>query len=488
MTLSELRKGREIGKMMGIAHMEPMLPDLDAGLGDQVLALVEKSSSFSGSLNASLKASIGDVVRAMNCYYSNLIEGHDTHLADIERAMRNDYSKEPKKRDLQLEARAHIEVQSMIDRGEMPYPAMSVEGICWIHREFCIRLPDSLLEIEDHVTGTTVRMTPGEIRTRHVRVGAHFAPEPAALPALLNRFVQAYSSPMLSKTQRILAVGAGHHRLAWIHPFVDGNGRVMRLLSHALLKELGIGSELWSVSRGLARNVARSKELLQAADELKRGDLDGRGTLTEAGLAEFCRFFLGVCIDQIDFMKSLLKPTELMNRVEVWTDEEIRAKRLPKGSWRLLREAILIGEFPRARANELTGYQERQARTVLGELVTRGLLVSDTPKGPVRLGFPSVVIERWFPGLYQPRTAAVAEANKTASAPVGDDEKVKRAAELTSRAERRGWIIPDNFAKTIAVYANENDLAAMLEKVWQANTLEDLLAEHGIDLSRTTKR
>jgi hypothetical protein len=92
-----------------------------------------------------------------------------------------------------------------------------------------------------------------------------------------------------------------------------------------------------------------------------------------------------------------------------------RAKRLPKGSWRLLREAILIGEFPRARATELTGYQERQARTVLGELVARGLLVSDTPKGSVRLGFPSGVIECWFPGLYQSRTAAAAEANKTAS-------------------------------------------------------------------------
>ncbi|MEH2500261.1 Fic family protein [Bradyrhizobium sp. AZCC 1678] len=467
--------------MTSIAHMEPMLPDLDPGLSDQVLALVEKSSSFSGGLNASLKASVGDIVRAMNCYYSNLIEGHDTHLADIERAMKNDYSKEPKKRDLQLEAKAHIEVQGIIDRGEMPSPALSVEGICWIHREFCSRLPDSLLAIEDPVMKTTIRMTPGELRTRHVKVGEHLAPEPATLPALLARFVQAYSSPMLSKTQRILSVGAGHHRLAWIHPFMDGNGRVTRLLSHALLKELGIGSELWSVSRGLARNVGRYKELLQAADEPRRGDLDGRGTLTEAGLAEFCRFFLEVCIDQIDFMRFLLNPSELMNRVEVWADEEVRAKRLPKGSWRLLREAILIGEFPRARAVELTGYQDRQARTVLGELVAKRLLVSDTPKGPVRLGFPSTVIERWFPGLYQPRPSVVAEASKTpAPTAASDGEKAKLAEELSSRMARRGWAVPDNFAETITIYADESALAAMLEQVWRASTLKDLLDEHQI--------
>lgn len=54
---------------------------------------------------------LADLVRAMNCYCSNLIEGHDTHPIDIERAMRNDYSSDPKKRKLQLEAKAYIAVQ-----------------------------------------------------------------------------------------------------------------------------------------------------------------------------------------------------------------------------------------------------------------------------------------------------------------------------------------------------------------------------------------
>ena len=468
--------------MTGATHMEPMLPDIDAGLGDQVLDLVAKSGSFAGGLNLPLKTSIGDLVRAMNCYYSNLIEGHDTHLADIERAMKNDYSKEPKKRDLQLEAKAHIEVQRIIDRGEMPHPAVSVDGIRWIHREFCSRLPDSLLEMEDPVTKKTVRMVPGELRKYHVVVGRHAAPEPEALDELLARFVQAYSSPMLSKTQRIVSVGAGHHRLAWIHPFMDGNGRVTRLLSHALLRELGVGSELWSVSRGLARNVDRYKVLLEAADEPRHGDRDGRGNLTEAGLANFCRFFLDTCIDQVTFMQSLLNPAELMNRVEVWTEEEIRAKRISKGSWRLLREAILVGEFPRSRAAELTGYQDRQDRTVLSELIAKGVLASDTPKGPVRLGFPSTVIERWFPGLYQPRPA-IADVKEAAPPAIADDSgRAAMAKELGARVARRGWSAPDNFDETIAIYADEGALAAMLTDVWKADTLKELLDLHHIDL------
>lgn len=205
---------------------------------------------------------------------------------------------------------------------------------------------------------------------------------------------------MLSRVQRIVAVGASHHRLLWIHPFLDGNGRVTRLLSHAILRELGVGSELWSVSRGLAREVETYKALLMAADEPRRGDLDGRGNLTEAGLFRFCEFFLQSCLDQVKFMESLMEPRELLNRMEVWTEEEIRAKRLPKGSWPLLREAVLVGEFARTQADSLTGYQERQARTVLGILIDRGLLVSPTPRSKVRLGFPIDVVDRWLPRLY----------------------------------------------------------------------------------------
>ena len=99
-------------------------------------------------------------------------------------------------------------------------------------------------------------------------------------------------------------------------------------------------------------------------------------------------------------MDSLFEPQELLNRIEVWVSEEIGARRLPKGSWPLLREAVQAGELPRGRARVLTGYEERQARTVLGKLLARGLLVADSERGPVRLGFPIGVVERWFPRLY----------------------------------------------------------------------------------------
>ncbi len=101
--------------------MEPLLIGEDSRhrgeLTDLAVDLAAKSAGFRRSLPQGLLAALADLVRAMNCYYSNLIEGHDTHPVDIERALKNDYSTDPKKRDLQLEAKAHIAVQRWIDRG-----------------------------------------------------------------------------------------------------------------------------------------------------------------------------------------------------------------------------------------------------------------------------------------------------------------------------------------------------------------------------------
>ena len=171
-------------------------------------------------------------------------------------------------------------------------------------------------------------------------------------------------------------------------------------MSHAMLVRANVGNCLWSVSRGLARKSKKYKELLQAADLPREGDLDGRGARSEKHLVEFCKFFLSICIDQIEFMESLIQPTELLRRMKLYVDDEVEAGRLPNRSMSILREALLMGEVERGRASELTGYQERRARQVLSELLKCGLLVSQGPRAPVALAFPLNVVERWFPNLY----------------------------------------------------------------------------------------
>lgn len=383
--------------------MGPMVPEESSSrsLDDDVLALVAEANRLAGRVHPILLDSIGDLVRSMNCYYSNLIEGHDTHPRDIDRALANDFSTEPKKRDLQKEAVAHIYVQRLIDTGRDPdaWPA-SAAYASWLHEEFCSRLPPEMLFVVDEKTGARLEIVPGEWRKRDVQVGRHIPPPYEDLPSFMSHFDMAYGSSWLTRARQLQTVGAVHHRLLWIHPFLDGNGRVARLMSHALFKRLGVGTSLWSVARGLARDEARYKKLLAQADGPREGDLDGRGNLTQRGLIELCRFFLDRSVDQVRFMSGLLDPVTLISRIEIHIEEEVRAKRLHRGSFAVLREAVLCGEVERSKIPTLTGYEERGARNVTAALVDRGMLTAATHRAPLRLAFPVDVAERWFPNLY----------------------------------------------------------------------------------------
>jgi Fic family protein len=389
-----------------LALMEPLLLAEGSrhrpGLTDLALDLAQKSSGFRRSLPESLLASLADLVRAMNCYYSNLIEGHDMHPVDIERAMKNDYSKDARKRDLQLEAKAHIAVQKWIDGGGLTGCAVTSDGIREAHRRFCEELPDDLLWVEDPITKERVRVAPGELRTRDVRVGDHIAISPGAVPRFMKRFEEVYGA--VNKTESILGAAAAHHRLVWIHPFVDDNGRVSRLMSHAMLLNTLDTGGVWSVARGLARSVDAYKSHLAACDQTRRNDLDGRGNLSEEALAAFTDYFLRTGIDQVTFMEELLQPDRLRARILLWAEEEIRLGTLPPKSGNILEAVLYRGELPRADAAGAVGAGVRHARRIVSALVERGVLVADSARAPLRLVFPAALASRWMPGLFPEKT------------------------------------------------------------------------------------
>jgi Fic family protein len=385
-----------------ITAMEPLLIGETSRhrgkLTDFALELAQKAAGFRRSLPDSLLASLADLVRAMNCYYSNLIEGHDTHPIDIERALKNDYSKDAHKRDLQLEAKAHIAVQEWIDRGGLKGRAVTSDGIRETHRRFCELLPEDLLWVEDPEKKERVRVVAGELRKRDVVVGTHVAVSAGAVRRFLARFEEVYGA--LNKTDSILAAATGHHRLLWIHPFLDGNGRVARLMSHAMLLESLDTGAAWSVARGLARNVEAYKRHLVACDQPRRNDLDGRGQLSEEALAAFAEFFLGICIDQVNFMESLVQPDRLRTRIRMWAEEEIRLGKLPAKSENILEAVLYRGEVPRGEAAGVVNTGDRQARRIVSALLEHGVLASESPRAPLRLVFPAQLASRWMPGLF----------------------------------------------------------------------------------------
>jgi Fic family protein len=387
-------------------RIEPCwLEDHPAAISDEISALSMAGGRLGSRLHPRTAASLADLVRIMNSYYSNLIEGHNTRPRDIERALAADLDADEGRRNLQLEARAHVRVQKEIERryaaGALTEPA-SIEFLRWTHREFYKDAPEEMLRVQG--AGRTFIMTPGDFRNlpeHDVAVGRHQPPSSARVNDFMQHFEQRYRLAGKGAAQRIVAMAAAHHRLNFVHPFPDGNGRVSRLMSHAIGLAAGVGAHgLWSVSRGLARGLeSRSeyKRMMDHADAPRQGDLDGRGNLSLRALQEFVDWFLRVCLDQMTFMEKLFELDQLTERLHTLVERDLDVR--PE-AFRLLEHALLRGAFPRGEAARIMGVGERLARSALAQLINHGLLGSDSPKGPVSLRFPTSAAERLFPQLY----------------------------------------------------------------------------------------
>ena len=388
-----------------LRSMEPLLPKArEARLSELTCEVLKAAGRLTGQVHSRVVLDrLADLIREMNCYYSNLIEGHKTAPREIERALKRDFTGDKAQRDNQELSLAHIAVERIMEErlAAEPVDVYAPEFVCWLHREFYSRLPDRLHWAKT-TGGRPYRVEPGRLRNFMVDVGRHTPPHFEALPEFMDRFHAFYGGTQILETTRLVAVAAAHHRLAWIHPFGDGNGRVVRLHSQALLIRHGLGGNgLWTLSRGLARRRQRYFACLAAADRGRQGDLDGRGALSDAALAGFCEFFLETVLDQIQFMSGLLDLPSLRTRVERYFQfQALHLQRYREELMRIVRALVDEGEIPRARVQVITG----KGATVSAEIIKRGLeegvFESPSPKGPLRPAFPAAVQEFYFPQLF----------------------------------------------------------------------------------------
>ena len=346
-------------------------------------------------------AELRRLLRGMNSYYSNRIEGQHTRPFEIEQALRKDFSAN---RDLAAKQRlavAHIEAETAIEGryvgAEGSLRLYSADAVGDLHRELFGRLPaDDLFTPEGEV------IVPGQLRQREVRVGQHVAPAFAAVPTLLQRWSEVYGGTRRGEAA-LLAQAAAHHRLGWVHPFIDGNGRVMRLHTHAMLAALGYTGGLWSPLRGFARSTERYFALLAAADEPRRGDLDGRGNLSQQALVDWIGYVLSVSQDQVAFMSGLLRLGDIERRIAaclVYEEQTLRSGVRLAALRPLHYLFVTDSTLERGEFKAMTGLGERTAGTVLKALLDRRLLVSDSPQGALRFGLPLQALRFYFPALW----------------------------------------------------------------------------------------
>ncbi len=391
--------------------MEPLFPEDPTGeLEHLATELIRASAKLSEAMHPVTRAAVAELVRPMNSYYSNLIEGHDTHPLSIDKALHDELAKDKTNRDLQLEAVAYIALhRQLYDRwhaGNAPTNPASADFLKDLHKSFYEHLPDTFKLVENK-DGPPRTLIPGAFRDGEVEVGRHVAPAYEVVPAFMDRFGSFYdpkASANRSALRRIISIAAAHHRLVWIHPFLDGNGRVVRLFSDAcFLSEQLDASGLWSISRGLARSRDTYREMLAAADLGRMGNHDGRGNLSNKTLIEFCRYFLTTAIDQVEFMHGSFQLDGVLQRLHAYVDHMATAKRMHASALYLLEAVFLRGTITRQDAERLTNTTHKPLKKMTDQLVHLGLLKEEKKVGLPLLFHASYSLRSspWvFPGLY----------------------------------------------------------------------------------------
>jgi Fic family protein len=392
---------------------EPTLPSCRIGeLKDLAQEVMIASATLEGRVAVQTAAALGDRLRFLNSYHSNLIEGHKTTIVEIEMALNKAFFGDDQKRYAQELCAAHVRVERELMQevlARRPENICDFEFVSKIHRRFYEQLPAH--HQFTHSLGGFTRhpVMPGTMRDANVSLDGgrtSHGPDAQTLPVKYAQFNRLYNPGRFHGDERLLAAAASHHRLGWLHPFRDGNGRVTRLFSGLFMALIGLNrGNLWSLSRGLSRDRQWYMTNLQSADSPTS---DGKG-FDQPYFADYCVYFLEVCLDQIKFMDNILSLHRIDSRIESYIRDRDKRKGaahpLDPRAGKLLKALFLQGEVPRRQVRSIMGMESqsaRHARRLVSQLMNEGLVCAESHRAPLTIGFPIHVLRYYFPDLFDP--------------------------------------------------------------------------------------
>ncbi|KAA0179354.1 Fic family protein [Cupriavidus gilardii] len=394
--------------MLDTSSFQPLFPEerVLSEPRERTSTLLQKVQVLSAYQKTPVGQAVAPLLRSMNSYYSNKIEGQHTTPANIEQALRRQYSTDSDEKTKQLLAIAHIRTEEAL---EQRLAGMQIEDLFdpvfvqHIHRLFFDAMPAEYRQSEQ---GENV--IPGEYRGKSVRVGKHIAPEPAVIPRLMREWSGCYRR-IRGLESILIATACSHHRLAWVHPFIDGNGRVCRLHTHLILHRIGLTQGLWSPLRAFARSQETYYARLANADLQRRNDLDGRGNLSQEELVNFVLYFLDCCLDQIDFMLGMMDFAGLRSRLHhllaylhanPWQIGSEKSLIKPEKTLLALETAALMRPLSRGEFAQILGESAATTRRVTRSLIDFGILRSGSHRDDLHFALPLQSLRFVFPRLW----------------------------------------------------------------------------------------
>ncbi len=386
---------------------------------NKLMELYQADTAINHLVPVSIRSSLEWLLRYVNCYYSNKIEGNPTHPKDLLKLQEgSDYSAMNEKSKPVMELLAHLELQLKLRNN-----SVSEEHVCTeefiksLHRSFYDGWPDEYRVIRDREGSVVLdadqqpmKIKPGCYRDIDVKVGSHIAPPCGEVAAYMRWIEKSFTLRSIHGTNRLMAAAALHHRIAWIHPFADGNGRVLRLLTDCYMRFSGLGGYgLWSITRGFGRDPSRYYYALSQADKVRQGTTDGRGVLSDSGLVFFVKYFIDTALDQVNYFSGLLEPGRLRVRIDYYFEmrskgaiPDLKGKPLPilKIIAREIYKVLLDrGVMSKAAICTYLGKTEQTLRSTFKQMHEEKL-INIKSKDHVELQLSPAAIEFMFPGLW----------------------------------------------------------------------------------------
>ena len=384
-------------------------------LKDLAVQVASESARLEGSVAPDTAKGLGEQLRLLNSYHSNRIEGHKTGILDIRKALNGEFKPGDHGRYNQQLCAAHVVTErymmDLLRSNELdPFDSSFLPSL---HKHFYSELPLEHQYCHSDGGFTNYRVMPGEFRDKLVSVdGAHqLGPEADDVPVLYEEIIQHYIPEKYHGDEKLIAILSSHHRLTWLHPFRDGNGRMVRLHTTAAMANIGINrSNLWSLSRGISRDTKN-----HFSYEMNLQDAD---SFTDESLSDFILFCLEQCLDQIQFIGKLLNVTTIEDRIDRYFNHKLPRMSslnelqsvLNNGNIaRLMSVIFRSGRVSRGEAYSILGVQRKRGGEIIKPLLKNGLLRTESERGPLLFGFPEEAMPEYFPFLYKPSLMVDAE-------------------------------------------------------------------------------
>jgi Fic family protein len=369
-------------------------------LSDLSVRLREKCASLSTVLHPVTLNSVKEIINIGNAYYSCKAEGHEISLSEIEKGLSGNFSRHKSKKLIQHEAAAYygtrIEIKERISN-EPDLNICSLEFISWLHVQLFEKLPDEFKRMSGKEE-KIIYLIPGELRKEGIIKHRNGFPKAKQVRKLLIRFEEILNPAKFTLAELPISLALAHCMFSWIHPFPVGSATVLRLFTGAYIEKCG--AEIFLLNRAVFNKYEEYRTSISESYKHIKNLKAIEDTEMDEHILSFCVFFLQILFDEADFMLDMLKQENITHRIESYAVNLAEQGSLREECKLILKTVFLSGQMKRGDVLQMTGRPERTARRILGELLQKKLLISDSPKGPVRINFTMKSANETFKDLF----------------------------------------------------------------------------------------